>query len=611
MGLFQKAVETYDAHRDYVGREIEGHQVLVPVSHILARPEIEITLERDGSFSSARLWDKSENKIFIPATERSAGRTGIKPFPHPLCDYVSFLAPYDKNKHTSYVNQLTAWTESPHSHPMLAPILAYVKGGTILSDLAAAGILTLDAGGKPAREKALVCWRVHGIGTPRDGCWQQPSLAQAFQDWYASLQPEDGDSLCMITGAHVAPAKQHPKGIIPINGNAKLISANDQSGFTFRGRFTEDSQAATVSYIASQKAHNALRWVAAEQGARVVFGGRTFLCWNPQGVRVCHAAGPFGSPDSVTTRPSSYRAELKKTLEGYRSQLPEGSGVVVAAFDAATTGRLSLTYYNELDGSDYLQRLYHWDNTCCWFGKGGQVYSPPLWQIVNCAFGTQMTVKGQTRLKTDDRIMGQLMQRLISCRVDRAHMPLDVMKALFHRASTPQAWESSVWQVILSTACAVIQKYRYDVYKEECEMSVNPEHLDRSYQFGRLLAVLEAAERATYARDETREPNAIRLMTMYCRLPMKTAVQIDQQLHQAYFPRLARNNPGLEQWYKNLIGEIFSQIQTLAEEQRGSKSLEQMLNQPLGETYLLGYYLMRKELRSKKNNNEMQDEEEI
>ena len=32
MGLFQKAVETYDAHRDFVGKEYEGHQILVPVS---------------------------------------------------------------------------------------------------------------------------------------------------------------------------------------------------------------------------------------------------------------------------------------------------------------------------------------------------------------------------------------------------------------------------------------------------------------------------------------------------------------------------------------------------------------------------------------------------
>ena len=75
MGLLQKAVETYDAHSDLVGKEREGHQVLAPVGHIMARADLEITLEPDGSFSSARSVDKSEAKILIPATEESAGRT--------------------------------------------------------------------------------------------------------------------------------------------------------------------------------------------------------------------------------------------------------------------------------------------------------------------------------------------------------------------------------------------------------------------------------------------------------------------------------------------------------------------------------------------------------
>ena len=99
-----------------------------------------------------------------------------------------------------------------------------------------------------------------------------------------------------------------------------------------------------------------------------MFGGRTFLCWNPQGIQVCHATACFGNRGQIKTVPSDYRRELKNTLDGMRSQLPEQSGgVVVAAFDAATSGRLSVTYYNELQGSDYLQRLHDWDEHCCWF----------------------------------------------------------------------------------------------------------------------------------------------------------------------------------------------------------------------------------------------------
>ena len=58
MGLFQKAVETYDAHSSPVGKAFDNRQVLVPVSHILARADLEIALETDGRFASARAVDK-------------------------------------------------------------------------------------------------------------------------------------------------------------------------------------------------------------------------------------------------------------------------------------------------------------------------------------------------------------------------------------------------------------------------------------------------------------------------------------------------------------------------------------------------------------------------
>lgn len=118
MGLFQKAVETYDAHSSLVGKAFDNRQVLVPVSHILARADLEIALETDGRFASARAVDKEEPKIPIPATEESAGRTSAA-CAHPLCDQLCYLAPYDNVKHTLYVDQLTAWASSPYSHPML------------------------------------------------------------------------------------------------------------------------------------------------------------------------------------------------------------------------------------------------------------------------------------------------------------------------------------------------------------------------------------------------------------------------------------------------------------------------------------------------------------
>lgn len=588
MGLLQKAVETYDSHRAYASNNREGQTMMAPVGHIITRAEIEITLNQDGHFVNAAAVDKTEPKIIIPATESSAGRTSA-PCAHPLCDQIGYLIPNNEKKYQLYIDQLSDWADSPYTYPKLAPVLHYVREKTILSDLAHCSLVKLDEKGMPDNEKRLVRWRI--LGAEPEACWLDQSLFDAFTEYYLASQTGN-DELCMVTGAVGTIAAQHPKGIVSLNGNAKLISANDSSGFTYRGRFTEENQALTVSYEASQKAHNALRWLVDTQGVRAAFGGRTFLCWNPQGRSIIPAHLPFMHPPEPIFKPSDYHTALRTVLNSKKAELKLTDGVVLAAFDAATTGRLSLTYYNELQAHDFLERLHDWDAGCCWPHRNFGIQPPSLKQIVDCAFGTQRGGK----LETDDRVLKQQMQRLIACRVDRAAIGTDIVKSLTQRASRPQAYDQYVWEDILFTACAVIRKYRKDRFKEEWSMALEPERKDRSYQFGRLLAVMEKVERDTYGVGESREPNAIRLQSVFCQRPMQTAANLEKQLERAYFPRL---KPGSRIWYKNLMGQIMEMISACPGED---------WDKPLDGTYLLGYYLQRAALYAKKND-EMEEKD--
>ena len=119
-------------------------------------------------------------------------------------------------------------------------------------------------------------------------------------------------------------------------------------------------------------------------------------------------------------------------------------------------------------------------------------------------------------------------------------------------------------------------------------MALEPEKKDRSYQYGRLLAVLEKVERDTYSEGESREPNAIRLQTVYCERPFTTFDTIHRSL-QPYFAGLKK---GSRDYYKRLIGEIVEVIQELPDGER---------NTPLKETYLFGYYLQRQALYAKRD----------
>ena len=305
MGLMQRAVETYDCMEKagYVGKLREGHEVLAPVSHWVKSADIEITIDDAGTFVTARRME--EEKIIIPVTEDSLGRSGTtaKMKPHPLCDQLKYIAAEENY----YIPQLASWAESPCSHPKVRAILRYVEKQSIIQDLTQSGILKWNKKGEIDDYSATICWRVIGMGEQSGPCWMDSSLIQSFISYYAFLQSGQEEALCMISGDIAVTAKQHAKGIVSNYSNAKLISANDKDGFTYRGRFMDESQAETISYRASQKAHNALHWLISEQSVSLKCGGRIFLCWNPQGKPLFHPGRPGPKLKKQQTEPSDYR----------------------------------------------------------------------------------------------------------------------------------------------------------------------------------------------------------------------------------------------------------------------------------------------------------------
>ena len=588
MGLLQKAVETYGAMAHRAGQVFEGeNEPLAPISHIMARPQIIITLDQSGNFVAAQVLDKNTPKIIIPATEESAGRTvKAAELPHPLCDYLRYLLPQNQVEYQHYISQLSTWANSSHTHPKLHAVLNYVQGGTILENLRQAGI--------DSEEKAMVCWVVNGLGESLNGpCWTDRTLMNAFIDYYREKRTDTPPALCMISGELEMPAGQHPKGIVPISGNAKLISANDSSGFTYRGRFDDAAQAATVGYAASQKAHSVLRWLVANQS--VSFGGRTFLCWNPQGIQVPRVTGPMGRRSGTAQRaanPSQYQKQLREALSGWKEDLPQSAGVVIAAFDAATTGRLAVTYYNELLASDFLDRLHDWESSCCWEDGPYGIQSPSLFQIVSWAFGTPRNGKAEM----DDRILSQQMQRLVACRVDKAPFPLDIERALAEKASHLLLYEGENRQKLLFTACAAIRKYHCDHLKEEWDMALDKNCSDRSYLFGRLLAIADAIENNTYTDEDRRETNAIRMQKAFTLRPMTTWSALWDKLR-PYNKRLAQSKPGLYRYYHSVIDDILNRL----------SPFDPTLNQKLDDIYLLGYSHQRAYRTEKSDSQETEE----
>ncbi|WP_312641191.1 type I-C CRISPR-associated protein Cas8c/Csd1 [Hydrogenoanaerobacterium sp.] len=616
MAWMSKLYQTYEANAQMAGRPVEGVPLSL-VAHMTANAQIEISINQEGCFCGAVELKKENGKVIIPVTEASASRSSGDA-PHALCDTLSYVAgdfaqylsdekAADKaaRKFEKHLAALQSWTQSPYTHPKVQAVYAYISKKQMTQDLIAAGILETAEGklldkkiSGTVYEKALVCFRV--IDSQPNAVWQDETLFNSYIQYYAALQDGEKD-ICYLTGKADAISTNHPKGIVAANYGAKLISANDNANFTFRGRFATADQASAVGYEATQKAHNALSWLAARQG--IVAGTqdkRTYICWNPNGKKVVNLDGPLALEDD--SEPSSYTEEgykvrLKKAINGFRGELDSNDDIVVIGLDAATTGRLSIIYYNELKASDFYDRLTDWGLTCSWyftrFTLDKKPYTTELTplnkQIVRCAFGTERN----NFLETDDKVMKEQYQRILYCMLDKKPLPRDIMHAAVLRASTPLAYSRGNREQILSTTCALIAKYHHDRAKGvSINMTLDYDNNDRSYLFGRLLAVLEKAERSTYTVGETREPNAIRLQSAYVNHPMSTWQILEGNLN-PYFQRM---KPGSRKYYKDILSEIVVKL--------GAQYKPEELNRPLEELYLIGYYLQRAALNHYKSKDE-------
>lgn len=289
MSWIQKLYETYEQH------DFTSTQGMHPwaISHMVKQEHIEVVIDSNGNFRScrARKLEWHESSTLIPATESSAGKSGAKIAPHPLCEEVSYCAfdfpSGDAKKHQAYKEQLFQWCASEYAHPKAAAVLAYLEQNRLWADLNSEHIFPVaisNSKGQKTKikdEKVFIRWRVEADGVPLSGTWEHAELIKKWTafDRANNAQQEvrstrltrrhpDNLGICMVTGTSTRLAQNHSRFIRYSSDGAKLISSNDTSGFTFIGRFFDAAQACGVGFEITQKAHNALRWLIARQAYR-------------------------------------------------------------------------------------------------------------------------------------------------------------------------------------------------------------------------------------------------------------------------------------------------------------------------------------------------------
>lgn len=654
MSWIEKLYQTYENNTDKIGNQNDTIP-LFPICHTAQNAHIEIVIDGDGNFQRASVISKDDSPTVVSCTEASAGRSGKRPVNHSLCDKLQYIAgdftkwggevtlgfqsspmePYE-----TYKADLQKWCYSDFSHPKVEAVLKYIKKGHVVEDLIEKKILhselTSDGAQKliyewtdekadkpeifkllngkmqkngkrnPCQAEAFIRWAIEIPGCLNSSIMDS-SLQKEWISYSASLKGNKG--LCFITGEPHNLADSHPAKLRNAGDKAKLISSNDSSGFTYRGRFTQNSQVAGVSIEITQKAHSVLRWLLARQGK--VFYVKSGVQAKPRLAIVAWAVSGMDVPnpladsddllsdnliienDVKTTEGNrigftaqDFGIRLSQYISGYSVKLGSTDEIVVMGVDSATPGRMAITYYRELTGSDFLERIKAWHEGCAWlqrFSKDKLFYGAPAPRdIAQAAYGT----KDGDLVKVDDNLQKTTVERLIPCIIDGAPLPWDIVDSCIKKATQRQSLPDWAWQKTLGIACGLYQYYFKE--KEDYTMGLDRERRTRDYLYGRLLAAADCLERfALFTSEKKRDTNAARLMQRFSDRPCSTWKTIELSL----FPYKARLG-GRAKKYQDVIDETMCLFES-AEEFK--------LDKPLSGEFLLGYHCQREALKPKKS----------
>lgn len=659
MNWIRELYDLYEKNKDLAGVMEPGKPVLLPPYHTTVAAQITVSIDEEGNFLRGEIVPDEERTTIIPVTDKSAARTsGVEP--HPLCDnlkylagdYAVFVAGKDcRENHRQYMEKLRTWVQSPYSHSKVEAVFRYLSKNSLMKDLAEHGVLTLDENGMAdekrkiqivSQTEAFVRFRVETnrllknkdlsdrTGAFFSECWKDRSLQKSYMDYCRSQS--DNTGISYLTGDIVPLSYLQPKKIRNEGDGTKLISSNDETNFTFRGRFLNKEEAFAIGYEDSQKVHNALKWILRKQGINC--GTMYFVTWESDSGQIfdwisgtdelCRMAEKNGwlQKNETLKEGDAYEAELddleeedeydgtgeadaarfRMAVKGYKSRMKASSRTVIMALDAATSGRLALMEFKDYQSSRYLDSLVKWYDSCCWLhektGKQGKYHFYGMVGVRDAAellYGAEQN--GYFSMKGKDNLYKEVAKRWMPCILEGKEVPPDMVDLAVRRASSPVSFDSRfLWERVLTLACSLVKQQYKKRYKEEWTMALDENCPKRDYLYGRLLAVADRIEYRTFNKEDGRQTNAKRYMNVFSQNPFRTWKILEEKL----VPYMNQLKQPERLKYQSLIDQICDKFSM--EDFASDKALNGL--------YLLGFHNQSLALKNIATNEEEEKENE-
>lgn len=625
MSLWSSLLETYEKCSDAVGVVPLGKdgnpdekKVFLPLFHTTFKSKICVTLDSNGKLQKIEE-DSKDVTIIIPCTEKSMSRSsGIAP--HPLCDQLEYVDNnMNQNKFNAYIEHLRIWKGK---NVKLNAIYTYLSNNSIANALSR----NID---KDKDRKLGVRFSVQIDGDTTPNVWEDVEIVNQWINHCQNISKKIG--IDYFGNDLFDIAINHPKNIKSMTGNAKLISCNDQTNFTYRGRFTEQDEAVQIDTQTSQKVFNTLKWLINNNGSSI--GSQVLVVWAVDAnteEKIVPFKNTFDLFSELESRQTdndiiakaladaniNYAIKFSNLLKGYgkADNIKQHSRtIVIAIFDAATTGRMGVTFYRELPENEYLENIAKWHEQSAWFltrfekniekKKNGKqeektrpvqyIGAPSFIDIIECVY--KPTDKSSDNFK---KLARSVRKQLIECMFGNFSFPFSMVKMACDKVSRPASYnDENNWRRNFEVACSLAKKY-YIQKGVEFNMSLDTTRTDRDYLYGRLLALADNLESYALFKQGisgSRSTNAVKLMSNFAVKPYSTWGNLWQQLipYINYFHGAA--------WFQNQIDEVKDLFQKGDFEN----------NSPLSPLYLLGYSAQRRELSKYKENKKPESSEKV
>lgn len=629
MSLLTALLDSYDyaLENDMVGKPDHFGNILLPMYYNSMKSNgkniIELLLSKESDLLEAHLLPEGET-IQFPVTEDSVARSsGVAP--HPLVDSASYVIQDEGKRSAAYMEQMENWLAYDdndfvriiHDFLIQPGILDAVKQKVKDSEEDEAekqkkNAVAIDF------EKVFFTFSIENYDGLKNISVSENSDLQARYKVYVEYQNANDPSkeriTCNLSGKQDYLCIKHQ----PLMGTARLVSqitANDEN---WRGRFTMADQNIKLGMETSQKIHLMAKYLLSGEETRRWLGEQAnMVSWFSDDLSNAVAFDPSKSAEMPAGIFEKLLAEQKgksdapaiademtenivKSFTNGKRLFSDDATYYIAIFDKISNGRVATKYFRTLSASRLKENLVAWQEKYHWRGYSKEnrdkVFTPSPRRLVLAAYGVERD--GFLEISKKDFLKNQY-QNILTALVEGRNMPENFEKALTVNIRHRQSYDHT-WMEVKFCALAVLKDK--GGFKDAM---LNRENTDRSYLFGRLLALFERMEAGTFGEKEERSTNAEKMWTSYTNHPATMMMRL-RNLLKPYERKMATSEQNRGLYFK--LSRDISEVTNMLHDNYDMDSVE--VNRPLDYGFIFGYEAQMRDIFTKRNKETEEAKEE-